>query len=100
MRTFVPLDVPPDVGPSRTFLQRLQQAIRAAANRAEPYITLEAMKAAPDKALIGIFFGTGAPTFSAGKGSLYLRSDGSSTSTRAYINTDGATTWAAVTTAA
>ena len=48
----------------------------------------------------GVFFGSGAPTLSAAKGSLYLRSDGSSTSTRAYINTDGATTWTAITTVA
>ena len=37
--------------------------------------------------------GTGAPTFSATKGTLYVRLDGSSTSTRLYVNTDGATTW-------
>ena len=49
---------------------------------------------------LGIFVGSGAPTVSAAKGSLYLRTDGSSTSTRAYINTDGATTWTAITTAA
>ena len=49
---------------------------------------------------MGIYFGSGAPTVSAAKGSLYLRSDGSSTSTRAYINSDGATTWTALTTAA
>lgn len=49
---------------------------------------------------MGIYFGSGAPTVAAAKGSLYLRSDGSSTSTRAYINTDGATTWTAITTAA
>jgi hypothetical protein len=49
---------------------------------------------------MGVYFGSGAPTVSAAKGSLYLRSDGSSTSTRAYINTDGATTWTAITTAA
>ena len=49
---------------------------------------------------MGIYFGSGAPTVSAAKGSLYLRSDGSSTSTRAYVNTDGATTWTAITTAA
>ena len=48
----------------------------------------------------GVFFGSGAPTLSAAKGSLYLRSDGSSTSTRMYVNTDGGTTWTAVTTAA
>ena len=41
----------------------------------------------------GIFFGSGAPTLTAAKGSLYLRSDGSSTTTRAYVNTDGGTTW-------
>lgn len=44
--------------------------------------------------------GTGAPTFSAKKGTLYLNLTGSSTSTRAYINTDGSTTWASVTTSA
>jgi hypothetical protein len=48
----------------------------------------------------GVFVGSGAPTISAAQGSLYLRSDGSSTSTRAYINTDGGTTWTAITTAA
>jgi hypothetical protein len=46
----------------------------------------------------GMFFGSGAPTLSAAKGSLYLRSDGSATNNRAYINTDGATTWTAITT--
>jgi hypothetical protein len=48
----------------------------------------------------GMFFGSGAPTLSAAKGSLYLRSDGSTTNDRAYINTDGSTTWTALTTAA
>ena len=47
-----------------------------------------------------IFAGAGAPTFSAPKGSFYLNTTGSSTSTRAYINTDGATTWTNVVTAA
>lgn len=48
----------------------------------------------------GVFFGSGAPTLSAAKGSLYLRSDGSGTGDRMYVNTDGSTTWTAVTTAA
>jgi hypothetical protein len=47
----------------------------------------------------GIFYGSGAPTLSAAQGSLYLRSDGSSTSTRLYVNSSGSTTWVAVTTA-
>lgn len=48
----------------------------------------------------GVFFGSGVPTLSAAKGSLYLRSDGSSTTTRMYVNTNGSTTWTSVTTAA
>lgn len=49
---------------------------------------------------LGIYVGSGAPTITAAQGSLYLRTDGSSTSTRAYINTTGSTTWTAITTAA
>ena len=47
----------------------------------------------------GVFFGSGAPTLSAAQGSLYLRSDGSSSSTRLYVNSNGSTSWVAVTTA-
>ena len=47
----------------------------------------------------GIFFGSGAPTLSAAQGSLYMRTDGSTTSDRLYVNTDGATAWTSVTTA-
>jgi hypothetical protein len=49
---------------------------------------------------LGVFFGSGAPTLSAAQGSLYLRTDGSTTSTRMYVNTNGTTGWTAVTTAA
>lgn len=48
----------------------------------------------------GIYYGSGAPTVSAAKGSLYLRSDGSTTNDRMYVNTNGTTTWTAVTTVA
>ncbi len=48
---------------------------------------------------LGVFFGSGAPTLSAAQGSLYLRTDGSSTSTRLYVNTNGSTGWTNVTTA-
>jgi len=44
--------------------------------------------------------GTGAPSHNAPKGSLYLRTDGSSTSTRAYIATDAVGTWTNLVTAA
>ena len=47
----------------------------------------------------GIFFGSGAPSLAAAKGSLYLRSDGSGVADRAYINTNGSTTWTAIATA-
>ena len=48
----------------------------------------------------GVFVGSGAPTISALKGSLYLRSDGTGVADRAYVNTDGGTTWTAITTIA
>ena len=46
------------------------------------------------------YYGSGAPTITAPQGSLYLRTDGSSTSTRLYVNTNGTTGWTAVTTVA
>ncbi len=46
----------------------------------------------------GIYAGSGVPTVSAVKGSLYLRTDGSTVATRLYIN-NGTTTWVAVSTA-
>ena len=53
---------------------------------------------------ITIYSGTGAPAFAAAKGSLYSRTDGSSTSTRLYVcqtaNTANAGAWTNVTTAA
>lgn len=51
-------------------------------------------------ASLGVYFGSGAPTVSAAQGSVYTRTDGSSTSTRLYVNTNGSTTWTNVTTAA
>lgn len=49
---------------------------------------------------LGVFFGSGAPTLSAAKGSLYLRTDGSGTTDRMYVNTNSSTTWTAVVTVA
>lgn len=46
-----------------------------------------------------VLTGSGAPTAVATKGTLYLRTDGSSSSTRAYINTNGSTTWTNIVTA-
>tara|TARA_R110000796_G_scaffold27927_6_gene76640 strand:- start:3722 stop:3985 length:264 start_codon:yes stop_codon:yes gene_type:complete len=40
--------------------------------------------------------GSGVPTASRGKGSLYLRDDGASASEVLYVNTDGGTTWVVV----
>lgn len=52
-------------------------------------------------AVVGIYWGTGDPdtALTAPKGSLYLRTDGSSSSTRAYINTDSSTAWTNLVTA-
>ena len=46
-----------------------------------------------------VLVGSGAPAMTAAQGTIYERTDGSSTSTRAYINTDGSTAWTAITTA-
>jgi hypothetical protein len=51
---------------------------------------------------IGFYSGSGAPTLSATPGSLYVRADGNSTSTRLYVNCSAApqgTTWIAISTA-
>lgn len=42
----------------------------------------------------GIYRGSGAPSFAAPKGSLYVNYTATTTTTRLYINTDGSTTWA------
>ena len=42
----------------------------------------------------------GASKISSAKGSLFINTGGSTTSNRIYVNTDGASTWTALTTAA
>jgi hypothetical protein len=49
---------------------------------------------------VDISSGAGAPTHRARKGSFYINTTGTTGITRAYINTDGATTWTAVNTVA
>lgn len=49
---------------------------------------------------MGLYWGSGAPTIAAPKGSLYIRTDGTTTNDRAYINTNASTTWTALTTVA
>jgi len=56
--------------------------------------------ATPSSTAASICAGTGTPTFTANKGTVYINLTGSSTSTRMYINTDGATTWTSFTSAA
>lgn len=51
-------------------------------------------------ASFGIYFGTGVPTISAAQGSLFLATNGSSTSTRLFVNNNSGTGWVSVTTSA
>lgn len=44
--------------------------------------------------------GSGAPGFTAAQGSVFIRTDSGSVSTRMYVNTTGVSTWTAVTTLA
>lgn len=64
-----------------------------AAASATPAVTI-------GSALVGIYAGTGSPSgaLTAPKGSIYIRTDGSSGATRIYVNTDSSTTWTAVNT--
>lgn len=48
---------------------------------------------------MGTFGGSGAPSISAPKGSMYLRSDGNTTNNRGYIATDSVGGWTAIITA-
>lgn len=65
-------------------------------------MAIESKNYSPFERATGVNFqgGSGVPTHSASKGTIYINATGSSSSTRAYINTDGATTWTAFTTAA
>lgn len=49
--------------------------------------------------LDSVYRGTGAPGITAPQGSIYARTDGNSSSTRLYVNTNGSTGWVAITTA-
>jgi len=60
----------------------------------------QAFVKASSTADLGIYFGTGAPTFAAAKGSLYTNTAATTTTTRLYVNTSGSTTWTNLTTAA
>lgn len=53
-------------------------------------------------ALVGVYWGTGDPSaaLTAPKGSLYVRTDATTTTTRLWINTDAGTTWASFTSSA
>mgnify|MGYP001601647647 FL=1 len=48
---------------------------------------------ASSTANLGIFYGTGNPSFSAAKGSIYSRTDASIATARLWNNSDGGTTW-------
>ena len=52
---------------------------------------------ATSTANFGIFVGSGAPTVTAAQGSLYLRTDGTTTNDRIYVR--GSAAWIAITTA-
>ena len=65
-----------------------------AATEVKPLIGLK------DTATVLMLQGKGAPDFVAGTGTMYIRVDATTTTTRLYINTDGDTTWATFETSA
>lgn len=62
------------------------------------FVMTDNTKAIQFGAIISIVAGTGAPSASLPKGSLYLRTDGSGVNDRAYIATDSAGTWTPIVT--
>jgi hypothetical protein len=58
----------------------------------------QAFVKASSTADLGIYYGTGVPSFTAAKGSLYSNTTATTTTTRLYVNTNGSTTWANLTT--
>jgi hypothetical protein len=61
--------------------------------------TYDSMTNAVSTTKPSISSGTGAPTFAAAQGSMYIRIDGG-INTRIYINTTGSTTWTVMSNAA
>lgn len=49
---------------------------------------------------LGLYYGTGDPSFSAAKASLYVKTDATTAATRLWINTNGTTGWASFTASA
>lgn len=75
-------------------------ALQAKAALATPAAASAVAGLTMGSALVGLYWGTGNPTVSAPKGSLYIKTDATTTTTRLWINTDGGTTWTNFTTAA
>ncbi len=85
--------------------------VRAATNSGGGSITIGVSTAPPaggstlaalkfgNSTTFGIYYGSGAPSITVGKGSLYLRTDGTTTNDRAYIATDSSGSWTALITA-
>ena len=65
-------------------------------------MSIDAKDSVPAFALLGVGFqsGSAAPTHTASKGTIFVNLAGTTTNDRMYVNTDGATTWTAFTTAA
>lgn len=88
------------IGPAMSVDSVSATGVVTADNNTAPVAGGAAAFLATSTAGLGIYVGSGAPTVSAAQGSLYIRTDGSSTSTRLYVNTNGTTGWTNVTTAA
>lgn len=80
---------------SQTYDMTGNQVLHNGVTLAYDTMTNVAIPAATQPSVVA---GTGAPTFSANKGTLYINLTGSSASTRLYVN-NGTTNWVAITTA-
>jgi len=77
-------------------------AVTARSGTASPAAASAVSALSMGSAGVGVYWGTGSPNtaLTAAKGSLFIATDGSSSTTRLFINTNGGTTWTSVPTTA
>lgn len=96
-----PTLVTPNIGVASATSVSATSSLTARNATATPAAAAAVPAIAMGSAGVALYWGTGDPNgaLSAAQGSLFLRTDGSSTSTRAYVNTNGTTGWTNFTTA-
>lgn len=92
--TEVPININPITATSAGVVQSTGMFVAKAATAIQAGAANQAFIKASSTANFGVFYGTGDPSFSAAKSSLYVKTNATTTTTRLWVNTDGSTGWA------